>query len=53
MMLRHAVDTPKKGFMSCKTPTTIGIEGVAGPGTQKIRGSTSNNQCHAATRSVL
>ena len=26
---------------------------TAGPGTQKIRGSTSNNQRHTATRSVL
>ena len=26
---------------------------AAGPGTQKIRGSTSNNQRHTATRSVL
>lgn len=47
---RHADSQP---LVLQKTPTTIGIEGVAGPGTQKIRGSTSHNQRHTATRSVL
>ena len=40
-------------LLMLQTPTTIGIGGVAGPGTQRIRGSTGNNQRHAATRSVL
>ena len=35
------------------TPGTTGVEGTGGPGTQTIRGSTSNNQRHMATRSVL
>ena len=35
------------------TPGTTGVEDAGGPGAQKIRGSTSNNQRHMATRSVL
>ena len=43
----------KLAARTARGPPTAQPSPAAGPGTQKTRGSTSNNQRHTATRSVL